>query len=379
MGVVFANNAETTLNGGINNSTLDIVVTSTALFPSVAGASDYFYATIIAQDGTREIVKVESLAGSTYTVAARGADDSSASAFSDGDRFQLRLPKIILEAFRDDIITNAAAIAVNGTLLDGTVNAGSIPAPAGTNMFFYQASAPSQWTIDATVEDCLLAVKGGAQAYNIAGGTGAEAGSWTPSTHVHTMGSHTHTLAHTHGQAAHTHTGPSHTHTGPSHTHTGPNHYHTGGLHLHSMGSHQHTWLEVRGRDQDDRTYDSAGTLGVPSKSSWGAETHIAWQTGTISNAQVVTESLYTEKVDPGDTNTGTASTGYAGTGATGAGGTGATAAGGTGATGSTDAGSTNSQSSSTTSSVDPGDTNAGSPVSTDRPLAAVGILCTKD
>lgn len=66
--------------------------------------------------------------------------------------------------------------------------------PSGTKMWFYQNTAPTGWTIDATPADAVLAVKGGSNAYNTTGGT--QAGSWT---HIHAGGSHTHT-------------GPSHTH-----------------------------------------------------------------------------------------------------------------------------------------------------------------------
>ena len=67
-----------------------------------------------------------------------------------------------------------------------------------TKAYFYQNTAPTGWTIDNTPADSLLAIKGGAQAYNAAGGT--QVGTWT--------------------QLNHTHTGPSHSHTGPSHSHT---------------------------------------------------------------------------------------------------------------------------------------------------------------
>ena len=37
--------------------------------------------------------------------------------------------------------------------------------PTGTKAWFFQNTAPIGWTIDATVTDDLLAVKGGTQAY----------------------------------------------------------------------------------------------------------------------------------------------------------------------------------------------------------------------
>ena len=60
MGVVFTNNAETTLAAAISStSATSISVTSSSTFPTV-GAGEYFYATI--SDGTNlEIAKILSL------------------------------------------------------------------------------------------------------------------------------------------------------------------------------------------------------------------------------------------------------------------------------------------------------------------------------
>lgn len=66
--------------------------------------------------------------------------------------------------------------------------------PSGTKMWFYQNTAPTGWTIDATPADALLAVKGGSQAYNANGGT--QQGTWTQLDHTHnygTLGASTHT------------------------------------------------------------------------------------------------------------------------------------------------------------------------------------------
>ena len=156
--------------------------------------------------------------------------------------------------------------------------------PSGTKMFFYQNLAPAGWTIDDSVADKVLAVKGGSEAYNVDGGN--TAGTWTQPDHTHENGS----LA-----------GPSHTHTGSSHTHTGPSHSHN--VVLPKTG-----WNNVN----DD--------LGGVLRGSVHAEAPMS--------------------IFQGRTLSGGASA--AGTGATGAGGTGATGAGGTGAvTGTTAAGAT--------------------------------------
>ena len=67
---------------------------------------------------------------------------------------------------------------------------------SGTKMWFYQDTAPTGWTIVAAAADAVLAVKGGSNAYNAAGGT--QAGTWTQPDHTLTTAE---TPAHTHGSA----------------------------------------------------------------------------------------------------------------------------------------------------------------------------------
>lgn len=230
--------------------------------------------------------------------------------------------------------------------------------PTGTKMYFYQDTAPTGWTIDGAVADVCLAVKGGANAFNVAGGS--LAGTWTQPGHTHTGPSHTHTgPSHTHSMGSHTHTGPSHTHGLGSHvhdlglhTHTGPNHNHTGPSHNHAVSG----------------STASTGLGGV-----------------------AVTPSGATA-VMPDHSHTINFSTGAGGTGATGAGGTGATgaaagntgaAAGSTGAegTGATGAssGTTGAEGTGATGAEGSGATGSSATAATFRPYSAVGIIATKN
>ncbi len=68
---------------------------------------------------------------------------------------------------------------------------------ADYKMWVYINSAGDGWTVDATVTDKVLAIKGGANAYNISGG--ASGGTWTQPTHTHTfttteVGDHLHQI-----------------------------------------------------------------------------------------------------------------------------------------------------------------------------------------
>ena len=94
MGLLFKNNAETTLSSGINDSVTTVPVTSAAVFPT-PDANNVFFATI--DDGTNiEVVKVTAISSNDLTVV-RAQDNTSASAFSSGANIELRLTAKMLE------------------------------------------------------------------------------------------------------------------------------------------------------------------------------------------------------------------------------------------------------------------------------------------
>jgi hypothetical protein len=94
VGLLFKNNAETTLSSGINDSVTTVPVTSAAVFPT-PDANNVFFATI--DDGTNiEVVKVTAISSNDLTVV-RAQDNTSASAFSSGANIELRLTAKILE------------------------------------------------------------------------------------------------------------------------------------------------------------------------------------------------------------------------------------------------------------------------------------------
>ena len=94
MGLLFKNNAETTLSSGINNSVTTVPVTSAAVFPTPT-ANDVFFATI--DDGSNiEVVKVTGISSNDLTVV-RAQDNTSAAAFGSGAKIELRLTAKVLE------------------------------------------------------------------------------------------------------------------------------------------------------------------------------------------------------------------------------------------------------------------------------------------
>ena len=178
------NNATTKLFAGIIDSAGTLTVTGGEgqLFP-VTSDDIYFYVTLQKASGAWEIVRVTERATDTFTIT-RNVDSStgSAMAFDADDIVSLRPCADVIQDIIDWINdTNGVDVI--------------LPAPAGTKLIFYQASAPPGWTTDAAVADCVLAFKGGSEAYDDVAGT--LVGSWTQPNHTHPI-VHTHELDHTH-------------------------------------------------------------------------------------------------------------------------------------------------------------------------------------
>ena len=91
MGVKVANNAASTIVGGISSvgTTVTVVAGAGALFPALS-AGDYFYATLANIAGMREIVKVTARVGDVMTLV-RSQEGTLAQAFPVGSRFELRV------------------------------------------------------------------------------------------------------------------------------------------------------------------------------------------------------------------------------------------------------------------------------------------------
>ena len=127
MGVVFTNNAETTLAAAISStSATSISVTSSSTFPAIQ-AGEYFYATV--DDGTNhEIVKITGISGTTWTVV-RATDNSTARTFANGSTVQLRATAALLT----DIQENIAAKSANQTVYNATAASNATAYDVGVN------------------------------------------------------------------------------------------------------------------------------------------------------------------------------------------------------------------------------------------------------
>jgi len=114
MGLVFKNNAKTTLSSGVNNSTTTIPVTEGSVFPVAdATAGTFFFATLD-DDTNNEIVKVTTSsgnAGNQNLTVVRAQESTSARAFSSGDKVELRLTAGMVDTF--NLSGNAITLSSN--------------------------------------------------------------------------------------------------------------------------------------------------------------------------------------------------------------------------------------------------------------------------
>ncbi len=119
MTVQVTNNGFSTLASGINNSVTTVALASGegARFPTLT-TGNYFYGTLIDTSNNLEIVKVTARSTDSLTVV-RAQDNTSARAFSTGDRFELRPVAKLFEDIRTLAIEDrprAQPIVINGDM-----------------------------------------------------------------------------------------------------------------------------------------------------------------------------------------------------------------------------------------------------------------------
>ena len=124
--MLFANNCNTTLNGGITAIATSMVVTSATGFPAPTG-SQYFYCTLAdaATQTTIEIVKVTAVSGTTFTIV-RGQDGTTGTIFASGAVVSLRLVAASLNDFPKLDETNSFTADQTINTLTMGLGAGSV-------------------------------------------------------------------------------------------------------------------------------------------------------------------------------------------------------------------------------------------------------------
>ena len=123
---LFANNADSKLNGAISDATMSITVQTGegARFPSPTGG-DFFLVTLFdkvgASETNHEIVKCTARAGDVLTVV-RAQEGTTARAFADATPIELRVTAGSLAAKQDILVSGTSIKTLNGTSLLGSGN-----------------------------------------------------------------------------------------------------------------------------------------------------------------------------------------------------------------------------------------------------------------
>jgi len=158
MTVLFTNNAASNLASSITNTATSLTVTtgSGGIFPNPT-SPDYFLVTLQGISGTPiEIVKVTARSGDVFTIV-RAQEGTSASAFSGGDKVELRITAGEMNAIETAInainpvasgaiYENSNTITSNYTITTGknAVSAGPVTISTGVTV---TTPTGSRWVI----------------------------------------------------------------------------------------------------------------------------------------------------------------------------------------------------------------------------------------
>lgn len=184
MGIVFKNNAKTTLSSAVNNSTTTIPVTEGSVFPAVnlSGAGTFFLLTLD-DETNNEILKVTSCSGASGNIdltVIRAQEGTTARAFSSGDKAELRFTSGTIDEIRSDntVHTNIFTTSNNSTtaftlsdevanendlvvFIDGVFQAHNTFSVSGTTLTL--ATAPASGRVVT-----VYSIKGSRSASNVA-------------------------------------------------------------------------------------------------------------------------------------------------------------------------------------------------------------------
>lgn len=151
MAVLYSNNASSALSASITNSATSFSVTAGhgAKFPAITN-SDYFYATLVSTGGAIEIVKVTARSTDTFTVV-RGQDGTTGTAFTAGDKVELRITKAMLDDYKGE------RLALTGGTMSGAISFSNV---TGNKLAFYNTGT-DKYGID--VQSSELRIFSGAQ------------------------------------------------------------------------------------------------------------------------------------------------------------------------------------------------------------------------
>jgi len=157
MTILFTNNAAATLASSITTSSTSLTVTTGqgALFPTITGSSIFYVTLTDAATGNFiEIVKVTARSSDTMTIV-RAQDNTSAHAYSAGDKVELRLPAVVLNDFPQLDAANSFSgtnTFTGNTVIQLGLGVGSSPSYGTTGQVLTSAGsgAAPTWTTLST-------------------------------------------------------------------------------------------------------------------------------------------------------------------------------------------------------------------------------------
>jgi len=149
MAVKFTNNAATTLAAGINSSATSISVTDGSVFPSLS-SGEHFYVTFDDTTNT-EIVKVTARSSNTLTVV-RGQDNTTARAFSSGDKAELRVVAALLEDVKTEVTSTLSVDTFTGDGSNAAFTLSQAPSSEDNLIVFIEGvyQNPGDFTLSGT-------------------------------------------------------------------------------------------------------------------------------------------------------------------------------------------------------------------------------------
>lgn len=144
MPVILKNNVDSVLAQAINASETAMVVATGegTKFPALA-AGEYFYATLVSAQGTREIVKVTGKSGDTLGIE-RAQEGTTANSFGPGSRVEMRVTAASITDLVDEhdqaaeiSIADAGGYYTSGTVEGALQEVGGIFNPTGSSLIGY--------------------------------------------------------------------------------------------------------------------------------------------------------------------------------------------------------------------------------------------------
>lgn len=127
---LYSNNSRTTLTATIQATDVTIPVASTAGFPTISSATDYFYITLDDEVNV-EIVKVTGISGNSFTGCQRHQEGTTARVYGPGSKVENRLTAGSISSFARKTDRLSDYVSVDDIPPAGSADGNSVACSAG--------------------------------------------------------------------------------------------------------------------------------------------------------------------------------------------------------------------------------------------------------